>query len=316
MKITVKNNPELDLTFFTISAFLLKTESNRDKIPNYLKKAYDFMKVDPFTHGATTYTPFKGFRFFESGRISSDQNQGKPMFGITSVAKTLFHPLKLEMTSGGQSTGGSKRGICVDTQLSNLINNGDIPQDKVFNHYTILTLKALKNEGLRPFCCQYAASNNTLGIATSHDILCTDDEGRVINVQLKTGFETNYTSPCRTGMVMMSPHVDCEKLSEMPISYHNKHRIQLIMEHIILGSRIHNSKLLVVSSESQKFYNVDRNKDLIKGIVLNLKNRKETDELHVSIKAQILSSKIRKIMAANKRKGTYRPPFKFFSTKK
>lgn len=304
MNRVIKSHPDIDVNYFTSARRLIDMFSSKTSLPIFYHKAHDLLK-NP-THGKTALIRSSGFIHTPANSHSSSR-----MEGITKIIQQLFHPLKLDVSSGGMATGGASRGIKVDNQLANLINNGISPDDGKFNPYAILAMHELMNQKLVPFCAQYAISAPSLGIATATDILCIDESGDIVNVQLKTGFEKNYEKQARSGLCMMSPHIECAKLTDMPDTFHNRHRLQLIVEHIIVSTFAVDSRLLVVTSDTATMYPVDRDIDLMQGILMNIRKRNETEFVDNTINAMKKQAAIKKIMQNNKRKQKYSCNFKY-----
>lgn len=190
-------------------------------------------------------TPFQGFTV-----------HGQPLDGLTTQLDQLFHPVPLDISTGGQATGGSSRGVRVDTQLSALVSSplgspgvaGGFPLR--LHDYTIRIVRRLRELGLRPFMSQVPVGSVPLRLATALDLLCVDEtrEGAIVNVQIKTGFERreNY-GRTQTGAYFTN-------LGDSPIadSYEMRHLLQVIAEHLIVQTAYSRplaySMLMVVSA--------------------------------------------------------------------
>lgn len=188
-------------------------------------------------------TPFQGFTV-----------HGQPLDGLTTQLDQLFHPIPLDISTGGLATGGSSRGVRVDTQLSALISSppgsrgvaGGVP----LHDYTVRIIQRLRELGLRPFMSQVPVGSVRLRLATALDLICVDElrDGALVNVQIKTGFER------RENYSRSQPGAYFTNLGEPPIadSYEMRHLLQVIAEHLIVQTAYDRplaySMLMVVSA--------------------------------------------------------------------
>jgi hypothetical protein len=300
MGFTIAGHPELDMSYFTGARQLINAASSKYVLPVFYHHAYDLLRAP--MHGTTRLVPFKGFQFTPPGE---SEDKSIHMEGITKIIDMLFHPVQLDVSTGGAMTGGSSRGCKVDDQIALLVNEGRAPDNKMLHRYTILTLKRLYQEELMPFAAQFAVSMPSAGIATAADILCINKDGLVCNVQLKTGFERDYNTPSKIGMRMHSPHVPCLKLTEMIDSHKNRHRLQLIVEHAIMSRMVHDSIVLVVSSSCTDIMHVDRDPELMAAIIENIRKRSEKTELTVRIAAMRRTAAIKQIYNRSRGRGGF-----------
>jgi len=155
--------------------------------------------------------------------------------GITDVLKCVFHPRDVGFTTGGAATGGSVRGSRVDRELADLINHGKLPP-KYLHPYTAATLTHLWHNSMKPFAAQVPVYDEARGLATTLDILAIDmradvARGNVVNIQLKTGYDNNYTRVCGA---LASPYAPDSGLRNLRDSYFMRHQLQALTEHLIV----------------------------------------------------------------------------------
>lgn len=205
----------------------------------------------------------RGFQVYVDGK--------KERFdGLTSQLSSMFHPCERTLSTGGQKTGGARRGCLVDKEIENLVNHGRLPESGTLHIYTVKTLQHLYKHNLQPFACQVPVYDKALKIATDLDILCIDlsapvnkDEvvpNNVINIQLKTGFENNnYSVPFG---YFVSPLIKTSALRGISDSYHTRHQLQLLLETTMLKQLfprcIRGSRILVISSSRHSSYPLDQ----------------------------------------------------------
>lgn len=191
-----------------------------------------------------------------SGFVSPDP-QGTPTVikydGLTTTLDHVFHPSQLGIGTGGDATGGFRRGMEVDAEISALVNKPYQVADR-YNYYTHKTVNELYRLGLRPFWAQVPVGCIELNLATALDILCVDEkDGGLVNVQLKTGFEIqrNYTYSARDSF-LRSPYIEGGgELGGYGDSHASRHLLQVTAEHLIVQTGYENplaySMLMVVS---------------------------------------------------------------------
>ena len=245
-----------DRDWFSSSNILLSTR------PLY-SKARSFHALVTSGPYPVQLTPFQGFTV-----------HGQPLDGLTSQLDLLFHPVPLDISTGGLSTGGSVRGMKIDSQLASLCGGNPRAPSSHFNHfsssgsqfnsnniggaggfpllhdYTVRIVKRLRELGLRPFMAQVPVGSVRLRLATALDLVCVDEtrEGALVNVQIKTGFERreNYSRTQRGAFFT--------GLGEPPIpdSHEMRHLLQVMAEHLIVQIAYDNplaySMLMVVSA--------------------------------------------------------------------
>jgi hypothetical protein len=154
--------------------------------------------------------------------------------------------------------------------------------------------------------CQVPVGSTTLGLATSLDMVCVDEddpEGGLVNVQLKTGFERNYTKT--DGMFFQAPFHPDPKLETIEDTHHNRHLLQLCAEHLIIQTAYNNpldySMLMVISKDRHQVFCVGTGADEdIKippmSVFLNLKKRQNADALTTELDAVRKRHAIKRIM--------------------
>jgi hypothetical protein len=143
------------------------------------------------------YRLLKSREFAKVVRSGSFKYGGVELQGLTKTLDILFHSTPLHMNTGGSRTGGSLRGIEVDTQLAHIINNGRIPE--TIEGFTVNVLRALADQKLVPFMAQANVGGIDIGVGTALDLVCIDltrrQDNNVVSVQLKTYGVNNHDKP-------------------------------------------------------------------------------------------------------------------------
>lgn len=182
---------------------------------------------------------------------------GQPLDGLTTQLAQLFHPVPLDISTGGLATGGSSRGMRVDAQLAALVNTSSLSTASTggaggvppLHDYTARIVRRLRELGLRPFMAQAPVGSVPLRLATALDLLCVDErrDGALVNVQIKTGFERreNYSRQ-QPGAYFTNTS------APVPDSHEMRHLLQVMAEHLIVqtayGHPLAYSMLMVVSA--------------------------------------------------------------------
>ena len=208
-----------------------------------------------------------------------DNGKWEYIEGLTKPLSSVFFPLKISHPSGGAETGGSERGREIDNDLERIINKRDLSGS--FHPYTIRILKYLHGKKLRPFASQVLVSNVDLDIGTTLDILCVDKDGKIVNLQVKSGFDKNYDKPDGK---MLSPFFSYKELTEIDDSFANRHRFQVIVENF-LAIEAHHSEILLVTDTEIKQIIIRKDEDLETMILNELKRRNETPKVKNFVKA-------------------------------
>lgn len=237
-------------------------------------------------------------RITKSGAFVVTRNGVKRKIdGLTKQLAETFHPFPLNISTGGQKTGGSARGGEVDLELASLINTGQIPQRRdsdgapmppSLNNFTRRALEKLSEEKLQPVMAQVNVYDDEqeMELATALDMICIDwkvdlskHPTNLVNVQLKTGFDLNYN---KKGEPFYSLDVEDSELTRIHQSHANLHQLQVAMEHAIVQTRygrpLHRSVVLVVTSTDATIYPLQSKfrRTLIIDIYRNLRKRRST----------------------------------------
>jgi hypothetical protein len=83
---------------------------------------------------------------------------------------------------------------------------------------------AMKVEGLTPVATQVPVAHNVVRIGTLLDVLCIDEDGYYVVVELKTGFDNYYTKSNGRMRYPFEAQTNCPK---------NQHQLQIIGSHIM-----------------------------------------------------------------------------------
>ncbi len=180
---------------------------------------------------------------------------GQVLQGLTKTLDILFHPSPLNVSTGGSRTGGAVRGIDVDAQLVQLINNGAIP-DPV-EGFTVNVLRALAAQKLVPFMAQANVGSVDICVGTALDIVCIDMSPRadpinnVVSVQLKTFGSKNHD--VARGCFHSLLH-ECHALTTTRDTLIQRALLQVMCEYAIVqhahSNALSDARLLVVTSRS------------------------------------------------------------------
>jgi hypothetical protein len=196
--------------------------------------------------------PFTGF-------VLSEPEKETKLDGLTGELSSVFHPVSLDISTGGAATGGSGRGMRVDKEIASIVNNNQFPPRA--HAYTAKTINELILKKLRPFACQVAVGSSRLRLATSLDMVCVnenDPHGGLVNVQLKTGFDKNYNKT--SGGFLHAPFHADPRLECVEDTHANRHILQLCAEHLIIQTAYHNpldySMLMVISNETHQTFTI------------------------------------------------------------
>lgn len=223
--------------------------------PIRTSKYYDAHR---YLHGINaSLKAFKGFVYDGQG------SGADTLDGLTGVMKNIFCPMELNVSTGGAKTGGSARGMQVDRELAGLINQGKFPDSDSLCAYTVKTLEYLYANDLQPLVAQPVAANRALNLATALDMVCMDSRGKLVGIQLKTGFENKLYHTARG--YFHSPFVADSCITKMEDSHHNRHMLQVTIEHILAqvdyGNPLDRSMWLVVTSNEVKAYTLPNTKE-------------------------------------------------------
>jgi hypothetical protein len=159
--------------------------------------------------------------------------------GLTGPLEEVFHPLKNRHATGGAATGGSSRGGHVDRDLCALIMEGHLAEGATAESraFLVRVLDALWNAKLKPVAAQVPVFCLKTGIATTLDIVAIDMTAdpratNLVNIQLKTMGERNYTAVCGA---LASPYMKKSELLRVRDSYYMRHQLQVLVEHLIVN---------------------------------------------------------------------------------
>lgn len=293
----------MDCTWFhELRRAIDNAKTEKDITNNKWRAAWRVMHKS--TIGTVRLQAFHGF-------VSSEEDGSLFRYeGLTKKLEDLFHPLPLNISTGGARTGGSARGMAVDRELADLINKGEVPRNEPLHRYTQKTLLCLKEANLKPFWAQVPIGDRELKLATALDMLCIDtNSGGIVNVQLKTGYDLNYTKANGNFVVSLgSLHEDCkcEAIERMPDSHESRNLLQLIAENMLVQRNhkniLSNSVLMVISETEHKCYHLPPNMENIqRGIVNNLKRTNEGNELQARLESLRRQHAIKQIMKTKKK---------------
>jgi hypothetical protein len=274
------------------------------QMPHQWRKAWRIVKgVGPTPIGKVQLSAWQG------GFTSADENGVFHYDGLTEQLKLLFHPVQLNVSTGGARTGGSSRGMKVDRELEKLINHGTIPE--TLHRYTIKTMRQLRSENLRPFWAQVAVGDKQLKLATALDMLCVDANGHVVNVQLKTGYDRNYDTARGHLMVPFADNREeckCDAIARLPDCFASRNMLQLISENMILqrnhAGLIDRSLLMVISEHVHRVVEMPPTMENIqRGLAANLLVRTQFNSLQTNLDSIRRAYAVRQIMKSKPRTG-------------
>lgn len=291
---------------------MLDATSRESVVPVKYAKAFRFLKglwvktpndIHYERPPVVRLKPYAGF-------VTIINNEEVRLDGLTGELNSVFHPVQLGIPTGGAATGGAARGMIVDKEIERMVNGEDLSELHV---YTVRTIQLLIKNKLRPFACQFAVGSIELNLATTLDMVCVntaDPEGGLVNIQLKTGFERNYTKT--SGMLFQAPHHADPKLESIEDTHHNRHMLQLCAEHLIVQTVYNNpldfSMLMVISGDHHQLFCMGQNWEntIAHGIppdsvYLNLRKRKDCDPVHAELDAVRKKHAIKKIMRKKRR---------------
>lgn len=258
------------LSFFVDARRRILHAAREADLPPMFSSAFRFLKHENMRRFAV-----KRFSFVRTA-------DGAVMNGITGPLDEIIHPISLALSTGGAKTGGSARGSTTDNQLAKLINHGMLPENDEFHKYTVKVMDYLYQHGLVPIASQVLVCCELLNMGTKLDLVCIDTkvadvENNLVNIQLKTGFDKNYTTVVGK---MMSPFFNNSLLTSLDDTYANRHMIQNMVEHWIVQKNydkvLCRSQVLVVSENSIRCDVLsvdDRDSDLYAAVLSELMNR-------------------------------------------
>lgn len=287
----------LDLHWFHEARMLINTAAGETALPPHMRAAWRFVHM--IMARGCILQPGKGFVY----RVNGAETR---VDGLTSQLTRVFHPMALDISTGGARSGGSRRGCLVDEQIAKLVNRGELPMNGTMALYTVKALKQLHAENLKPFMAQVCVAWREANIGTALDMVCMDLErgGALINVQLKTGFDRNYERSL-PGVTMSCPFYPCPKITDMPDSHRNRHALQLMAEHIIAqewtGNALSDSLLMIISERTHAIIPLSRDEDVMLAMRRNLQMRGDVADLDLEIAALRRAHAVRAIMRSRSR---------------
>ena len=298
----------------------LENASSENELEPVLRKAFLFMKkrkgLSVVKDGS-----FKAYKTEEDG----DDDRFIYFDGLTEQLRRVFHPIDLNISTGGLATGGSSRGMEIDKNFERLVNGKKI-QLTSLHDYTIRASLALKERNLRPFMAQVPVGCEDLMLATALDLVCVCCKtGNLVAVQVKSGFEnrTNYTK-LSDSLYLQSPFVPHSQITQIADSHFHRHLIQVIAEHLIVqlghGQPLDHSLLLVVSSDivtcEPVFEKVTKGIPA-EDILINLKRRSDESILDANIRALRQNHAVKMIKKTRRRTSqSKRKPYTFSAGKR
>lgn len=244
------------LSWFTSLRISLLTLTREQLGPSY-HAAQEFIFHDRFKLIKSS----GGFRLtaqaLEDPAVARMMHHQPRLDGLTSTLSAVFHPAPLNLSTGGQRTGGSTRGVQVDKDIHNLVANSRmLPENP--NPFTLKTLEFLRKNGLQPFATQVPVYSEKLGLGTTLDIVARDREGKIVHIQLKTMGGRNYRTPRGR---LMSPFVEGSKIAGIVDSFYTRHQLQLLVERLIVqdgyGEPIKKSRLMVITEDVHSLIPLD-----------------------------------------------------------
>jgi hypothetical protein len=139
--------------------------------------------------------------------------------GLIATLNSYFYPEFLPHRKGkprGYSN-GKQIGILIDSQLSAWVDKKQYPK-KPHEYFTAI-VKELEYKQWIPIRTQKAVGCNSLRLGTMVDIECKNQQGQIILLEIKTGFEGYFDN--RTDAKMEQP------FEKIPTCYHYIHLLQL-----------------------------------------------------------------------------------------
>jgi hypothetical protein len=293
---------KMDYKWFMEARVVIDSAASKSALTPLYHRAYDFLRGHNAVGANVALIPSRG------GFVSAVG--AKVYDGLTSQLARVFHPMRMDIATGGARTGGAARGCNVDAQLADLINHAQFPSGGAggFHMYTLKALWQLRESNLKPFCAQVAVCLPELNIATALDMVCINSAGLLVNVQLKTMGDRNY-EVCMPGVRMLSPYMSEAPLStaltRMGDSHANRHKVQLVAEHLIVqmgyGNPLADSMLMIITESAHRVVSVDRDTDLHVAIHRNLKARLNNDALELEVAAVRRQHAVRALVGGRRR---------------
>lgn len=127
--------------------------------------------------------------------VRSEKDGPTLVRGITGVLASTFYPefnpmtaVKAAPKTGVYKRGGKSEGIRVDKYLTDWVNTGKLKACYTANPRFEAIRSTLESYGWKPLACQVPLACASVRIGTRVDMLCLNKDGRVIIVELKTGF--------------------------------------------------------------------------------------------------------------------------------
>jgi hypothetical protein len=137
--------------------------------------------------------------FRDTTRCFWDNLLKKRTRGITTLLRECFYPTYSfyrakhgEATKGGPKLPGAQgmvRGKLVDEQISAIINGDTVQKKHIF---TTFVFNALKKAKFAPQFSQVVVFDETANLATAVDIVCVDENGTPVLIELKCSSDARY----------------------------------------------------------------------------------------------------------------------------
>lgn len=175
-------------------------------------------------------------------------NNGTKFTGITKILKKIFYdkhsnnyiPNK-KYHKNIKNVRGIKGGCKIHTQLQDYYARG-VRQN--IDSRTKSIINWLKKSELKVLYTEYPVGDEKKRIATAIDLLCIDKKDNILLLEIKTGYDANYTS--KTKYNMRHP------MNELNQSYWSQHQLQMLAsrELFISHTGIIPSKCLLIRVDS------------------------------------------------------------------
>jgi hypothetical protein len=285
----------IDLKWFAKTKGQIQNTAE-DRISKKYKKAKQILqcccgKDNNESVGKTLFLKYdKGFH------ATAKDEEETQLDGLTSEIKKLFFQINDVLPTGGAKTGGVRRGNEVDYEIKQLINN-NVVKDKIweYNQYTIKILNEMTERNIRPFWAQVPVGDAEMKLATNLDVLCVDDKGEIVNIQIKTtGLDTNYDK--KIGK-MSSVIQKSDIIQSIDDSLKMRHVLQATVEHYL--AQTHFGNLLDRSEVWTIFSNADR--PLIMNIAEHISHGETTEILNELLNRRTKTNLKIDILALKKR---------------
>ena len=144
--------------------------------------------------------------------------------GLTKTLAACFSPtLSVDLALKGtshvkQKKSGTQIGMQLDLAITHWVND---PGFTIMCPRFDEVKRAIEERGWTPVRAQVAVGCQTLRLGTMVDVVCLDDKGETVLVELKCGFDDYYD--VETPGFMNYPFED------LPLTFRNRHYVQLLV---------------------------------------------------------------------------------------